>query len=130
MARDRRPVIADGRRKSIGAETTFERDLLEWDEAVAAITPLFPKVWAAYAKGEPVARTLTVKVKYADFHQITPKPFCFDSIVRRADMEALAFELLRPLFPPPLGVRLLGITLSNFDDPGIAVARQLALALA
>jgi hypothetical protein len=38
--------------------------------------------------------------------------------------------LLRPLFPPARGVRLLGVTLSNFDDPAGQARRQLALTLA
>jgi DNA polymerase-4 len=44
-------------------------------------------------------------------------------------MEEIGYELLRPLFPPRRGVRLLGITLSNFDDPAGTTRRQLALTL-
>ena len=44
-------------------------------------------------------------------------------------MREICFDLLRPLFPPPLGVRLLGITLSNFADESGPGRRQLTLAL-
>ena len=42
---DDRPVQADRVRKSVGAETTFERDLLHWNEATQALAPVFAKVW-------------------------------------------------------------------------------------
>ncbi len=127
---DDRPVVADRERKSLGAETTFARDLRTWPEAVAALTPLCVKVWQACAKGELLARTVTVKVKYDDFQQITRARSSTDPIADQATMEKLTFDLLRPLFPPPRGVRLLGITLSNFDDPAAEAPRQLALTLA
>ncbi len=38
---------ADRVRKSVGAETTFERDLLGWDEVAPALAPVFAKVWDA-----------------------------------------------------------------------------------
>jgi DNA polymerase-4 len=126
---DDRPVVADRQRKSLGAETTFERDLLAWHEVGPALAPLFGRIWAACRNGALTARTVTVKVKYADFQQITRSRSVIDTIVSQAVMEEICFDLLRPLFPPPLGVRLLGITLSNFDDPACPASRQLALTL-
>jgi len=126
---DDRPVVADRQRKSLGAETTFERDLVAWDEVPPALTPLFGKIWTAHARSGLVARTVTIKVKYADFQQITRGRSVTDAIASQAVMEEIGYELLRPLFPPRRGVRLLGITLSNFDDPAGTTRRQLALTL-
>jgi DNA polymerase-4 len=126
---DDRPVIADRARKSIGAETTFARDLLTWDEVPPVLTPLLAKVWAAHAKGWQVARTVTVKIKYADFQQITRSRSGTDPISGLGEMEKVSVGLLRPLFPPPRGVRLLGVTLSNLDDAAAPAPRQLALTL-
>jgi DNA polymerase-4 len=128
-AEDDRPVVADRQRKSLGAETTFERDLLAWEEVPPVLAPLCGKVWAAHGKSGLAARTVTVKVKYADFQQITRSRSVADAIVSQAIMEELSFELLRPLFPPARGVRLLGVTLSNLDDPAGPARRQLALML-
>jgi DNA polymerase-4 len=127
---DDRPVVADRRRKSLGAETTFARDLLAWEEIPSVLVPLFASIWTDCAKGHLVARTVTVKVKYADFQQITRGRSVAAGIASREIMEEISFDLLRPLFPPPRGVRLLGITLSNFDDPAAEPHRQLALSLA
>ena len=123
---DERPVEADRVRKSVGAENTFERDLTDWDEVAAVLAPVFAKVWAACTRGGHAGRTVTVKVKYADFRQITRSRSCAGPVAAQAELEMISFDLLRPLFPPRLGVRLLGVTLSNLD--GVAPA-QMALGL-
>jgi DNA polymerase-4 len=127
---DNRPVVADRQRKSIGIETTFQRDLLVWDEVEPALAPLVSKLWAIYTRGELGGRTVTVKVKYDDFRQITRSRSCIDPIASQAKIEQISLDLLRPLFPPARGIRLLGVTLSNLDDVTEPTIRQLALTLA
>jgi DNA polymerase IV len=128
-AEDDRPVVADQPRKSLGAETTFARDLLAWEEVAPALEPVFAQVWAAYSRHDLTARTVTVKIKYANFQRITRSRSCGEPITSRAIIEQLSLDLLQPLFPPPRGVRLLGVTLSNFDATAVAENRQIALAL-
>ena len=124
---DHRPVVSDQKRKSLGAETTFARDLLTWEEVPPVLTPLIAKVWAAYEKGGVLARTVTVKVKYADFQQVTRSRSVHEAIIARTIFEEMSVDLSRPLFPPRRGVRLLGVTLSNFDTQDDPARRQLAL---
>ncbi len=128
-AEDDRPVVADHPLKSLGAETTFARDLLAWEEVAPALEPVFAKLWAAYSRHGQTAWTVTVKVKYANFHQITRSRSCPEAIASRTMIEQFSFDLLEPLFPPARGVRLLGVTLSNFDATTVAESRQTALAL-
>jgi DNA polymerase-4 len=128
-AEDDRPVVADQRRKSLSAETTFARDLLAWEKVAPALEPVFAKLWAAYSRHGQTARTVTVKIKYANFQQITRSRSGTEAITSRAIIERLSLDLLQPLFPPPRGVRLLGVTLSNFDDTTVAENRQIALGL-
>ncbi len=124
---DNRPVVAGRQRKSLGAETTFARDLLTFEDAEIALASLVSKVWTSYAKGAMAARTATLKVKYADFQTVTRSRSHEDPIASRATIEDIGAALLRPLFPPRRGVRLLGIALSGFESPA---TRQLALSLA
>jgi DNA polymerase-4 len=126
---DDRPVEADRVRKSLGAETTFERDLHRWDEVVPALQPVFAKIWAACSRGGHSGRTVTVKIKYADFHQITRSRSGVEPIGSQKELEEIGLELLRPHFPPPLGVRLLGVTISNFEAEAPRGPAQLALVL-
>jgi len=128
--KDDRPVIADRQRKSFGVETTFQRDLVAWHEVEPALTPLIAKLWVAYSRAELTGRTVTVKVKYDDFHQITRSRSCAGLITEQMTLEQISLDLLRPLFPPPRGVRLLGVTLSNLDQATEPALRQLALSLA
>ena len=128
-AEDDWPVVADRLRKSLGVETTFARDLLSWDEVAPALEPVFAKLWAAYSRHGLTGRTVTVQIKYANFQQITRTRSCSEAITSRAIIEQLVLDLLQPHFPPSRGVRLLGVTLSNFDTNTAAENRQPALAL-
>jgi DNA polymerase-4 len=128
-AEDDRPVVADEPRKSLGAETTFARDLLGWEEVAPALEPVFAKIWAAYRRHGLTARTVTVKIKYANFQQITRSRSCAEAITSQTTIEQLSLDLLRPHFPPSRGVRLLGVTLSNFYAATVSENRQIALAL-
>jgi DNA polymerase IV len=128
-AEDDRPVAADRQRKSLGAETTFARDLLAWEEVAPGLEPVFAQVWAAYSRHGLTARTVTVKIKYANFQLITRTRSGSEAITSRAAIEQLSLDLLQALFPPARGIRLLGVTLSNFAAATVAERRQPALAL-
>jgi len=126
---DDRPVQADRVRKSVGTETTFKRDLLGWDEVAPALAPVFAKVWNACSGSGHAGRTVTVKLKYADFQQITRSRSQAGPIATQPTLERISLDLLRPLFPPPRGVRLLGVTLSNLEAKECTGPAQLALGL-
>jgi DNA polymerase-4 len=102
-------------RKSLGAETTFARDLVAWEEVGPALEPVFAKLWAAYRRHSLTARTVTVKIKYANFRLITRSRSCSEAVTSQASIEQLSLDLLHPLFPPPRGVRLLALRCQNFD---------------
>jgi len=116
MARgeDPRPVEPDRERKSLGAETTFARDL--WDEAEmrAALDPLIAKVWVACENENLIGRTVTLKAKFADFHQITRSRTLMGAVTTKPTLEYAAIDLLRGILPVTQGVRLLGVTVANF----------------
>ena len=126
---DERPVDADRVRKSVGAENTFARDLTQWEETGAVLEPIFAKVWAACSRGSYAGRTVTVKVKYADFQQITRSRSSLQPLNSRDALERTSLELLRPCFPPPRGIRLLGVSVSNLTAPAPEERPQLCLTL-
>ena len=94
-----------------------------------ALTPVFAKVWTAYNSTGLMGHTVTVKIKYADFRQITRARSRVDAIASHAEIEQMGLDLLRPFFPTSLGVRLLGVTLSHLDAEA-SPTRQLMLAIA
>jgi DNA polymerase IV len=127
-AEDDRPVNPDRQAKSLGAERTFERDLLAWAEMEPVVTGLAERVWAACAHAGVLARTVTLKVKYADFRIVTRSRSVQTPIGSAAALARAALELLRLVVPPRLGVRLLGVAVSNLAGEG--AEQQLALGLA
>ena len=59
--------------------------------------------------------TVTVKVKWADFQQSTRSQSLVSPIETRATLHEASLGLVRSLFPPANGIRLVGVTLSNFS---------------
>ena len=129
-AQDHRPVQPDRERKSVGAETTFAHDLHQLPDLLAALAPVAAKVWAYCQRTGQSGRTVTLKVKYADFQQLTRSRTLPASVPSLAELERHGRELLTALLPLPKGVRLLGISLSSLDAGAPAgPGGQLALAL-
>lgn len=124
---DHRPVTADRLRKSIGAETTFARDLISRAELEASLESILTKVWEHCERTGLRGRTVTLKVRYADFRQITRSRSGPASVPDQAALRQVSLELLSPLFPLAKGVRLLGVTLSNLDGERETEGQQLAL---
>lgn len=113
---DDRPVRPDRERKSIGSETTFSTDLTEWSDLVDGLQGPVTDLWQDCQRIKTIGRTLTLKVKYADFQQIT-RSRSFSSPIGDEDrLTHLAHELMKALMPMPKGVRLLGVSLSNLES--------------
>jgi DNA polymerase IV len=112
---DERPVRADRIRKSIGAETTFFTDLTELDAMAAELQPLIDKVWRHCETTGNRGRTVTLKVKFADFEIMTRSRSILGTVASRADLARLAIAILEHEAPLPKPVRLLGVSLSSLQ---------------
>jgi DNA polymerase IV len=124
---DDRPVVADRQRKSSGSETTFEYDLTTSDDIEAGVAAMAADVWAWCEKAGAFGRTVTVKVKFADFHQVTRSRSFPIAIARHELLGQASVVLVRTLLPVEKGVRLLGVTVSNFDRLPINAVDELPL---
>jgi DNA polymerase IV len=126
---DERPVRANRIRKSIGAENTFAADLFTYEAARDALREIIDKVWG-YCEGFGIrGRTVTLKVKFANFRQITRSRTGQTQIQTRSELEELVNALLEPLFPITKGVRLLGVSLSSLTAEEAQRAHQIGLSL-
>ncbi|WP_111630177.1 DNA polymerase IV [Larkinella arboricola] len=124
---DNRPVTPDRIRKSIGSENTFDRDLGTDAELMAGLQPLLDSVWRSCERLEVVARTVTLKVKFSDFEQITRSRTTLGPITQKDFLDRIGSELLTALFPVPKGVRLLGVSVSNLEATDQSASQQLLL---
>ena len=71
-------------------------------------------VWAWCEKTNSRGRTVTVKIKWANFQISTRSRSMEMTIQTREKLHQVALDLIRSVFPPPKGVRLVGVALSNF----------------
>jgi DNA polymerase-4 len=126
---DHRAVVPDRPRKSSGSETTFSRDLMEPTEIEVAVCEMADDVWKWCEKTQALGRTVTVKIKYADF-QLATRSRTFDTPVNsREALHAASLQLVRSVYPLSKGIRLVGVALSSFGARDEAPTEQLSLEL-
>lgn len=143
---DARPVVPDAPRKSVGAEETFERDLVEDVQILQALLALSDRVSSRLRWRGISGQTVTVKVRFASFVTVTRTRTLDREVDGAAAIYRAARELLvrglreegrkrreargdpapgrRTPFPPPdapnpLGrrrIRLLGASVSNLKE--------------
>ncbi|OYQ36589.1 DNA polymerase IV [Sandarakinorhabdus cyanobacteriorum] len=111
---DNRPVEPNRSRKSSGSETTFDRDLTEPAEIETGVLRMADDVWRWCQSRQAFGRTVTVKVKYADFQQITRSRSQPGAVTTRDALHRVSLELINSVPPAPKGIRLVGVTVSNF----------------
>ena len=122
---DHREVQPSRERKSVGAENTFAADLRERGDMLDAIRPLADKALDALSRRNLRAHTLTLKVKYANFEQITrSRTSRLPYLGAQRVMPVLA-ALLDQTEAGPRPVRLLGVTFSGLESGGMGVAEQM-----
>ena len=121
--RDDRPVVTGQELKSIGHEETFEKDLCTHEDLRPHLMRMADAVAARLRAGTVLGRTVTIKVRFADFTTITRSSTVAEPLdgARAIGIEAEA--MLRRLDPTP-GVRLLGVSLTQLVDGSV---RQLTL---
>lgn len=117
---DNRPVVPESVRKSVGREDTFEKDLVNIDECRTEILRLSQQVGYRLRKHGFCGNTLTLKVKYNDFKQISRSTTCESDIVYDEDIYNLSIGLLKGISFNK-GIRLLGITVSNLNSGSLSL---------
>jgi DNA polymerase IV len=122
---DERSVQPGRERKSSGSETTFSEDLTDSVQIEAGVIAMADDVWTWCEKANARGRTVTVKIKWADFQISTRSRSMEMTIQTREKLHQIALDLVRSVFPPPKAVRLVGVTLSNFRSQALGEAAEL-----
>ena len=115
---DERPVRVERRRKSLGAETTFEQDLSRLDELLERLDAIAAEVAARLERQGLLGRSVTLKIKFADFSQITRAETLPAAIGEADALKAVAHRLMRRNHRPGMRIRLLGLSLSKLEPAG------------
>jgi DNA polymerase-4 len=114
-SRDDRAVEPNRIRRSLGAEESYPEDLVEREAIVAALDEVLQVLKRRVDRNGVSGRTLTLKVKYANYQQVTRSRTQAAPIADLADLKQIALELLETTEVAQRHVRLLGVTLSNFE---------------
>ena len=118
---DDRPVQPDRETKSVSAEDTFAHDLIKQEEMNEALEAISEQVFNRLQRLSLKGRTVTIKIKYHDFKQITRSQSFAQAVPNVEALTETAKQLLASTDLAEKKIRLLGVGLSNFE--GVAMAK-------
>jgi DNA polymerase-4 len=124
---DEREVKPDQPYKSVSAERTFDVDYVEAEDLKRELARVAGYAWQRIERSEVKGRTVTLKVKFGDFTQITRSKSLPAAVPNFTSFEAIGQALLDALMPVPKGIRLLGLGLHSMIEEGETEPRQLGL---
>ncbi len=114
-AQDDRPVQPNRIRKSLGAENSFDPDLIDRPEILQALEAIAAILKRRSDAQHTTGRTLTLKLKYADYQQVTRSKTLPFAIEHLDTIVSVAIELLGLVKIDHQPIRLLGLTISNLS---------------
>jgi DNA polymerase-4 len=121
---DNREVQPHRETKSLAAEDTFAYDLTATEEMEAELDKIATTVCNRLQNYQLKGRTVTLKIKYSDFRQITRNQSLPAGVNDLETISATAKKLLAATNPDDVKIRLLGISLSNFNEPMVRTKEE------
>jgi DNA polymerase-4 len=110
---DERPVVPNREAKSSGSENTYAEDLTDIETIRREIAEMAGHAIGWLARQQLLARTITIKVRYADFTTIT-RSHTAAPTRDGAALTARAMQLLDKTEAGKRSIRLLGVSAHNF----------------
>lgn len=114
---DNRPVVSEWERKSVSCEQTFETDISENAAVTIQLYHTVLELVRRIAKNSFEGRTLTLKVKFFDFQQITRSITAPHVLQTKDDILPLAKQLMQSVEYHSHPIRLIGLGVSNPGSP-------------
>ncbi len=124
---DHRPVVQERIQKSVGVENTFPSDLTDPDRMYRELDLLLDQLFRRMQRARAFGKTLTLKIKFADFEIINRSRTSRLSMVDDTMVSRIAYELMHAVLPAEKGIRLIGVSLSNLEFMDEMDGRQLTL---
>jgi DNA polymerase IV len=110
---DDRPVVPNREAKSSGSENTYPEDLTDLATIRKEVAVMASHAIGWLSRRQMLARTVTLKVRYADFTTIT-RSHTAAATREETDLTARALQLLDRTDAGQRPVRLLGVSVHNF----------------
>src|SRR5262249_620405 len=115
---DERSVNPNQERKSIGCEETYAKDLAEIEPIRAHVERMARRTAQILVRKKLVARTVVLKLRYADFRTITRSQTRAPSTDSADEIAERAVGLLEKTDAGRTPVRLLGVSVHGLGPPG------------
>ncbi len=109
---DESPLITHWEPKSISRETTFQRDVDNWQVIAKTLVELTKEVVISMKEEGYQGRTITVRVRFSDFKTYTRAKTLAESTVSLDEIRRAAFDCLKR-FELKKKVRLIGMRIGN-----------------
>jgi DNA polymerase-4 len=113
---DERPVEQDSERKSIGTELTYDKDLKTRFEIIAELYKVEKELMERLKLAGTTGRTVTIKIKFSDFRQITRSRTLMNYIRDFDTLHKEVSEIRKSLKLEGSKIRLLGVSISNLES--------------
>ena len=113
---DERAVVPDRERKSIAVETTFRTDIFDTNSFRTEVQTILSSLWERYRRFGKIGKSLTIKVKSADFTVKNRSKTKTEGIQTIEELNSLADELEELFLPLENPVRLIGFQISGFIE--------------
>ncbi|MFT4736006.1 MAG: DNA polymerase-4 [Cyclobacteriaceae bacterium] len=114
---DLRSVNPARERKSLSAETTLEKEIMNMQALNETLRKVKDEVWKRYTSQSKRGKTITLKIKFGNFTQITRSQSVLDAITSEEEFINLANQLISKDLIREEGIRLVGLGVSNFKAP-------------
>ncbi len=124
---DERQVNPNRQRKSVGTEQTFEKDLQSRFEIITALYHIEKELLRRMERSQSFGKTLTIKIKFNDFRQITRSRTIPQAIDNFDILHRTTKEIFRTLDWDEKKIRLLGLSVSQLEKDQTHEAVQLEL---
>lgn len=125
---DDRQVVTDREAKSVSHETTFETNLTTREELLPQLLHLTEMVSARLRQSGFEGRTISIKVRYADFKTIS-RAFTLSTETSSTDeiWQVIKYRLLDKIEHINRGIRLVGVEVSHFSGQADNGVQQIDL---
>ncbi|MCD4795944.1 MAG: DNA polymerase IV [Candidatus Cloacimonetes bacterium] len=122
--KDNRPIITHRIRKSLGCERTFAKDISDVKEMLDVLEKISQKISSKMKENKFKAKTLTVKIKYANFDLVSRSKTLAEAFDKKDILFHLGRKLLLETLGPECKIRLLGLSVSNLVREGDKINDQ------
>ena len=116
---DESQVVTHWEPKSSSRETTFQKDIDNWQEIARNLAELSREVSKDLNKSGYKGKTITIKIRYSDFKTVTRARTLGDPTDSVEEIRRAAFECLGRVDLKNKKVRLIGVRAGNLEKTGI-----------